>query len=179
MRKRLLQGNQFGFTRKTDMMKEKLAGYYRLYRNGASSLQPLFLLFVRVCWGWQFIQTGLGKLNHIPRVTEYFTQLGMPVPHATAIFVSLLELVGGCLLILGLASRLIALPLFIDMLVAFIAADREAFVSFVSDPGKFYGAAPYTFLFASLIILIFGPGLFAADTLIAKKWNTNAHAGQG
>jgi putative oxidoreductase len=171
----LLQENQFGFIRKTHMMKEKLAGYYRLYRNSASSLQSLFLLFVRVYWGWQFIQTGLVKLNHIPRVTEYFAQLGMPIPHETAIFVSLLEVVGGCLLILGLASRLIAFPLFIDMLVAFIAADREAFMSFVSDPGKFYGAAPYTFLFASLMILIFGPGLFAVDTLIAKKWTMHAH----
>jgi len=158
------------------MMKDKLAGYYRLYRSGASSLQSLFLLFVRVYWGWQFIQTGLGKLNHIPRVTDYFAQLGMPAPHATAIFVSLLEIVGGCLLILGLASRLIAFPLFIDMLVAYIAADREALMSFVSDPGKFYGAAPYTFLFASLMILIFGPGLFAVDSLIAKRWTTNAPA---
>jgi putative oxidoreductase len=158
------------------MIKERFARCYRLYRNGASSLQSLFLLFVRVYWGWQFIQAGLGKLNHIPRVTEYFTQLGLPVPHATAIFISLLEVIGGCLLILGLASRLIAFPLFIDMLVAYIAADRDALMSFVSDPGKFYGAAPYTFLFASLIILIFGPGLFAVDSLIAKRWTTDGSA---
>jgi putative oxidoreductase len=171
-----MQGSQFGFTRKTHMKKEKLAGCYRLYRNGASRLQSPFLLFVRIYWGWQFIQTGSGKLNHIPHVTNYFAQLGVPLPHVTAIFVSLLEVVGGCLLILGLASRLIAFPLFIDMLVAYITADREALVSFVSDPGKFYGAAPYTFLFASLIILIFGPGLFAVDTFIAKKWTTNARA---
>jgi uncharacterized membrane protein YphA (DoxX/SURF4 family) len=29
-----------------------------------------------------------------------------------------------------------------------------------------YAAAPYTLLFASLIILIFGPGKFSLDTLI-------------
>lgn len=152
------------------MMQSKLASCYRVYKDGASSVQSLFLLFVRVYWGWQFVQTGLGKLNNIPHVTNYFTELGLPAPHPTAIFISLLEVVGGWLLILGLGSRLIALPLSIDMLVAYIVGDRAALLSFFSDPGKFYGADPYTFLFASLIILIFGPGLFAVDTLIAKKW---------
>ena len=158
------------------MMKEKLAGCYRLYKNGASSLQSLFLLFVRVYWGWQFVQTGWGKLNNISHVTSYFGQLGLPLPHVTAIFIALLELVGGWLLILGLASRLVALPLFIDMLVAYIVGDRGALVSFFSDPGKFYAADPYTFLFASLTILIFGPGLFAVDALIAKKWTTSVES---
>jgi putative oxidoreductase len=43
------------------------------------------------------------------------------------------------------------------MVVAFLTADGEALLSFFSNPGKFYGAAPYTFLFAALLILIFGP----------------------
>lgn len=149
-------------------MKNLIMGAYRLYRNGASNLQSLFLLFVRVYWGWQFFQTGLGKLQHISHVTAYFAQMGLPLPHVAAIFIAWLELVGGVLLILGLGSRLIALPLFIDMLVAYIVGDRGALLSFFSDPGKFYAADPYTFMFASLMILIFGPGLFAIDTLIAR-----------
>ena len=46
------------------------------------------------------------------------------------------------------------------------SADREALGSIFSDPDKFYAAAPYTFLFASLLILFFGPGKFSLDTLI-------------
>ena len=41
-------------------------------------------------------------------------------------------------------------------------------MSVFSDPGKFYNADPYTFWFASLLVLIFGPGLFALDTLIGR-----------
>ena len=41
-------------------------------------------------------------------------------------------------------------------------------VSIFSDPGKFYVADPYTFLFASLMVLIFGAGLFSLDTLLAR-----------
>ncbi len=54
------------------------------------------------------------------------------------------------------------------MFTAFFIADREALKSIFSEPDKFYGAAPYTFLFACVIVLIFGPGLFSLDTLIAK-----------
>jgi putative oxidoreductase len=39
-----------------------------------------------------------------------------------------------------------------------------------SDPGKFYAADPYTFLVASLLVLIFDAGFFSADTLLAKRF---------
>jgi putative oxidoreductase len=60
------------------------------------------------------------------------------------------------------------------MFVAYWTADREALTSIFFDPGKFYGADPYTFLFASLMILILGPGYFAMDALIAKPFKEAA-----
>jgi putative oxidoreductase len=70
---------------------------------------------------------------------------------------------------LGLGSRLIALPLVIDMIVAYITADREALFSILSNPDKFTAAAPYTFLVASLIVLIFGPGRFSLGAVLAAR----------
>jgi hypothetical protein len=64
---------------------------------------------------------------------------------------------------------LIALPLAIDMLVAYIAADRAALFSIISNPDKFTTAAPYAFLIASLLVLIFGPGKASLDTLFAGR----------
>jgi putative oxidoreductase len=55
------------------------------------------------------------------------------------------------------------------MLVAYLTADREALFAFFSDPGKFYAAAPYTFLFAVIIVLLFGPGPFSLDRLLKKR----------
>jgi putative oxidoreductase len=55
------------------------------------------------------------------------------------------------------------------MTMAYVTADKEALFSFFANPGKFYIADPYTFWFAGLIILIFGPGLIALDTLI-DRW---------
>ena len=150
-------------------MKTTIENYYRILNTGASALQSPFLLLVRLYWGWQFIETGWGKVNNIPKVTGFFTSLGIPFPGLNAHFIAGLEFAGGILLVLGLASRLIALPLTINMLVAYITADREALFSVISDPDKFYAAAPYTFLVASLLVLIFGPGKFALDAWIGAK----------
>ena len=140
-----------------------------LLNRCASSLQSPFLLLVRLYWGWQFAVTGWGKVNNIEKVTNFFATLGIPFPGVNAHFIAGLELVGGILLILGLASRPIALVLTGNMLVAYITADWDAFVSFLSDPDKFSAAAPFTFLLASLIVLVFGPGKFSADHWIAKS----------
>ena len=143
---------------------------YALLVSCADSLQSPFLLFVRVYWGWQFVVDGWGKLHNLPKVIEYFGSLGLPAPGPTAYFVSILELVGGVLLALGLGGRLIALLLTANMTVAYITGDRAALLSIFSDPDKFSAAAPFTYLMASLIILIFGPGRFSLDYLIERWW---------
>lgn len=153
-------------------MMEKIKRAYGLLISAASSLQSLLLLLIRLYWGWQFIQTGIGHLTHLDKVTGYFTDLGIPAPVLAAPSISALELVGGVLLALGLGSRLIALLLTCNMAMAFVTGDRDALFSIFSDPDKFYAAAPYTFLFASLLVLIFGPGKYSIDALLAKRLNT-------
>jgi putative oxidoreductase len=142
---------------------------YRRFQHGSAALESPFLLLVRLYWGWQFAITGWGKLHHLSHVTQFFSSLGLPAPGPTATFVSLLECVGGILLLLGLGTRLTGLLLAGDMIVAYYAADREALGSILSDPGKFYGADPYTFLFASLIALIFGAGVVSMDYWLWRR----------
>ena len=84
--------------------------------------------------------------------------------------ISCLEFFGGILLIVGLGTRLIGFLLACNMLVAYITGDLMALKSIFSDPGKFYIADPFTFLFASLIVLIFGAGFFSLDAIIDRKW---------
>ena len=132
----------------------------------ANKAQSPLLLLVRLYWGWQFAQTGWGKLHNLDHVTQFFTTLGLPAPGPTALFVALAEFLGGILLALGLGSRLVSLVLFVNMTVAYWTADREAFTGILSAQDKFYAADPYTFWFAALLILVFGPGSLAVDTLL-------------
>ena len=146
-----------------------LEALYRMLNRAAEWLQSPFLLLVRLYWGWQFLQTGWGKMNNLAKVIAFFSELGIPLPGLSAHFIASVEFTGGVLLLLGLASRLIAISLAMNVLAAYVTADREALLALISDPGKFYAAAPYTFLTASLIVLIFGPGHFAVDAWIARK----------
>jgi len=147
-----------------------LGGLYRLFCATTHLLRSPFLLFVRIYWGWQFMQTGWGKLHNLSHVTEFFSSLGIPAPGVMAPAISCLEFFGGILLIVGLATRVIGLLLAGNMLVAYITSDRVALTSIFSDPGKFYIADPFTFLFASLIALIFGAGLFSLDAVLDRTW---------
>jgi putative oxidoreductase len=136
--------------------------------NLVSHLQSPFLLFVRLYWGIQLAQSGWGKLHNLAGVTEFFTTLGLPAPGFTALAISCLEFFGGILFALGLFSRPLSLVLTINMLMAYITADRVALFSFFSDPDKFSAAAPFVFLVASIIVLLFGPGYFSLDNLFAR-----------
>ena len=68
----------------------------------------------------------------------------------------------------GFLCRFTGLLLAFNMPVDYWTADHEALVSIFSDPGKFYVADPYTFLFASLMVLILRAGLFSVDALVTK-----------
>ena len=151
-----------------------LVQMYERFCSGGTSLQSPFLLAVRLYWGWQFMQTGWGKLHHLAQVTEFFASLGIPFPAFNTHLVAGLEFLGGLFLIAGLASRLTGFLLAANMLVAYWTADHKALVSIFSDPGRFYGANPYTFLFASLLVLIFGAGSLSLDAAIAKRWRKRA-----
>jgi len=144
---------------------------YRATFDRFSMLQSPFLLVIRFYWGWQFAETGWAKLHHLAKITAFFTSLNIPLPAFNAYFVSGLELIGGVLLILGMGSRLTSFLLAGDMLVAYWTADRDALAAVLSSPGKFYAADPYTFLFASLVVLIFGAGLLSIDALILNYLN--------
>src|SRR6516165_3802142 len=153
----------------TIQLQNFVSGGYRIYTSATDALKSPFLLAIRLYWGWQLMQSGWGKLHNIAGVTEFFTSLGLPAPHFTAIAISNLELFGGALLALGLGSRLTGLVLSVNMLMAYITADREALMSVFSDPGKFYNADPFTFLMASLLVFIFGAGFFSLDRIAQSR----------
>jgi putative oxidoreductase len=129
---------------------QKIQNLYEMFVRAASSLASPFLLIVRLYWGWQFMQTGWGKLGDLGKVTNYFTTLGIPMPAWNATFISGLEFAGGILLAIGLGSRFIAFLLAADMTVAY-------------------------YLVASLIVLSFGPGKLALDAIIAKRFGQPPH----
>lgn len=134
-----------------------------------SWLQPVLLLIVRGYWGYSFMLTGWGKLMNLDKTTGFFTELGLPLPKLNAIMAGGTECVGGALLMIGLASRLVSVPLLFTMIVAYATAHKEELGAIFSNPDKFTEAPPFLFLLTCLIVLAFGPGKISVDGLVLKK----------
>jgi putative oxidoreductase len=141
---------------------------YELLVTVANFLQSPLLLALRIYFFWQLFEAGKGKLANIGKIIDFFTSLGIPAPAINAYFVSSLECFGGLLLIIGLASRPLALMVAISMFVAYWTADRESLMGIISDPDKFVKADPFPYLLTALIVLAFGPGLLSIDALLKR-----------
>ncbi|MBI4125956.1 MAG: DoxX family protein [Deltaproteobacteria bacterium] len=131
-----------------------------------SRLGSPLLLLLRLYFGWNFFTGGKGKLENVERVTGFFQSLNIPFPAANVYLVGTIEMVGGLLLLLGCASRLVSLPLTCVMIVAYATAHRaEAFVSIKA----FMGEQPFLYLLTLLFVLAFGPGSFSVDAWIKRR----------
>lgn len=136
-----------------------------------SNLQSIFLFWMRLTWGHQFFLAGLKKFHNIPGTIDFFQSIHILHPEFTAYLVASIELIGGLLLILGFASRLVSIPLAIIMLTALKTAhwgDLSGF-KIVLDPRSLVIQAPYPFLITSLLVFLFGPGRISIDAWI-KRW---------
>ncbi|MCX5658676.1 MAG: DoxX family protein [Planctomycetota bacterium] len=133
-------------------------------------LAPFVLLGMRLLVGVCFFYTGKGKLEHLDRTTDFFTDLHIPMPHLNAIMAGSTEMIGGICLAMGLAGRLTSVPLVFTMLVALGTAHREATLNVFNEPDKFIEQAPIPFLMTVLVVLCFGPGPLSVDGLVGRWW---------
>jgi putative oxidoreductase len=147
----------------------KIDFLYDLLVFVGNHLQSPFLFAIRFIWGIQLMQAGFGKLLNIDTPIAYFTSLGIPFPVENAWVVACTETFGGIFLALGLLTRLTALPLIFNFIIAYITTEQKSLGELLHlDTDDFFAAAPFLFLFAAIIVLVFGPGAFSVDYLIAR-----------
>lgn len=135
----------------------------------ASALAPYVLLLVRFIFGYGLLRAGLGKLQNLDAITQFFAGLGIPAPGINAAMVGGFELVGGALLMLGLFTRTTAGVLTVVLLVALATAHGGEVGQFFKDPGVAIAAAPVAFLAALMALGVAGPGRFSLDALISGR----------
>lgn len=99
----------------------------KLYQllNKTRAVDFLAPLALRLYLAPIFILAGYGKITNVENIAGYFQWLGIPAPELMVWLAGLTELVGGILLVAGLATRWIALPLMFTMVVAATTAHWE------------------------------------------------------
>ena len=88
-----------------------------LFGPGGGTAPPATIL-IRAAVGGVFCASGLIKFLYANQGAGRFAKLGIPAPEFLANFVGVVEIGAGLLLVVGLATRLAAIPLIFNMLVA-------------------------------------------------------------
>ena len=122
-------------------------------------------LILRVALGITFLAHGRGKLKDPAAFAGFLKQLRVPAPLVNAWVVALLETVGAVLLILGLAVRVLAVGLAIDMVVA-LATVRIGKSRFTSGPQSGGWELEFLLMAVALALVFTGGGQFALDAYV-------------
>ena len=89
---------------------------------------PPATVLLRLMVGGVFFSEGILKFVYANQGVGRFTKLGLPWSQALAPSIATLEIAGGVLLMLGLCTRLIAIPFVIEMIVAMLSTKIGLFL---------------------------------------------------
>lgn len=136
---------------------------------------PAAVLLVRLIVGGVFLSEGIQKFLYPDALgVGRFIKIGIPVPEVMAPFVGVFEIGCGVLLIFGLLTRLAAIPMIVNMIVA---------ISFTKIPillnDGFWKMAheartDYSMLLGSLFLLIVGGGRWSVDTFVTSTHSSSS-----
>jgi putative oxidoreductase len=144
---------------------------------------PVSVLLIRLAVGAVFFSEGIQKsLFPNDLGVGRFIKIGIPAPEIMAPFVGVVETICGALIILGLVTRLAAIPLIVDMSVALISTKLpillgHGFWRFSLGKLPSYGfwsmaheaRVDFAMLLGSSFLLIVGAGAWSVDAMLASK----------
>lgn len=119
---------------------------------------------IRIVVGVIFVMHGWQKLSWgFQHVAEFLGSLHIPLPALAAVVLTLVEMLGGIMLILGVLTRYVAALLAIDMLVAIIAYHAKN--GFFAPQGIEF---PLLLLAANVNLILTGAGALSLSALRKK-----------
>ncbi|WP_266159468.1 DoxX family protein [Dyella silvatica] len=121
-------------------------------------------LVLRLGFGYFWLETGIGKVHNLDGFTQRFVGWGVPLPAFSATVSAWTDLLGGLLLMLGLFTRLICVPMIINMIVA-ITLVVSASLSGLDD---YVETNEVLYILIFFWLLVAGPGKVSVDTLLAR-----------
>ena len=137
--------------------------------NSGSDKTQAAILAVRLLVGAVFFLEGIKKFLFPEQWgAGRFTRIGIPAPHIMGPFVGYFEIACGLFVILGLRTRLAAVPLLCVISTAIVTTKFPILLKSGFWAMEDAGRTDYS-MFMGLIFLLFaGSGSLSLDTLLAK-----------
>jgi putative oxidoreductase len=128
------------------------------------------LLLIRILVGWVFVSEGIQKFLFPAQLgVGRFEKIGIPAPQLTAPFVGSVEIVCGTLLLLGLFTRLAAIPLLAVILVA-IATTKISMIAKTGMWSMLHEArTDFSMLLGLVFLVITGAGTLSLDARLHRR----------
>ena len=126
--------------------------------------QDLSLLLLRLILAYGFYEPAKNKWADINSVAEWFGSMGLPLPTLQAYMAASTEALGVLLLTLGLATRLISIPLMVVMIVAILMVHLPN--GFSSGDNGF--EIPLYYMLMLFVLVAHGAGKFSVDHFLYK-----------
>lgn len=146
-------------------MKAQLIKWTERFNRSMEQLKDLPLLFFRLVLAYGFWGPATMKWNDISAIGDWFASMEIPFPLLNAYLAASTELAGVFLLILGLGTRFISIPLIITMLVAiFTVHFSNGF-----EAGNNGFEIPLYYLLMLFSLLVLGPGRLSIDQWIKSN----------
>jgi len=124
-------------------------------------------ILFRMVLAYGFYGPATMKLKNFNGIVEWFTSMGMQLPKLNAFLATGTETVGFVLIFLGLATRIISIPLMVVMVVAITTVHLgNGF-----EAGNNGSEIPIYYILMLFSLLITGPGKISLDALISKFYN--------
>lgn len=144
-----------------------IANYARSLQGIAHSCAWSGPLAMRLVFGFFWLETGWAKLQNFGGSVERFTGWGIPFPEISATLSITTEMLGGALLMLGLFTRLVSIPMLFNMIVAIaVVAIKD-----VTNIEEFVELDEVIYVLIFYWLIVAGPGCASVDALIAKRLN--------
>ena len=131
-------------------------------------------LLIRVFVGYFFMETGWGKLHNLDGFAQRFAGWGIPWPYFNAALSAYTEFIGGLLTIFGIGTRLVSIPMIINMLVAILKVNLMS----VNTLDDFFELDEPLYALTYLWLLISGPGWVSVDYVISRVLGLKSSAAE-
>ena len=133
---------------------------YRIVEPGASAA----VILIRLVVGAVFLSEGIQKFLFPAELgVGRFMRIGIPAPEIMAPFDGAFEIVCGVMLLVGLLTRLAAIPMIINMLVAISTTKIPILVKSGFWAMAHEARTDWAMLLGSLFLLIVGSGPWSLD----------------